>query len=511
MLLNLLKQRKKKYSLIILLFIFLIITSKAYQYNALSFHFVDEEENFVLAKYLLQGEKLYSDLFATHQPIPYLLSAVTQEVTQPNSIFLLIKRHREVIILWSVIWSLLLIIRFGLWYLPVIIIYETSKIYLLGNLFLAETFTVYPLMYLVTLVIGQKQPILKKELVWIGVSIGLIFFTLAPLWPLVFFIACLIYWRNRQLQTIIYQILGFLLVFFLIARYVSWLEYYYYPIYTNLKYFIPIASSDPFLVNSIKALFTPLLAFLQIDYFSQTQTIIRIVSIIWVVILITLIKRKNYYLLVTTTIILTLANIRFVQPGLQYYQGFHLLPWYGLFIMVTVFFTHKLYNHLSTYFRVLLLCFWVITVFVSSKYALGSLFDKKDIKNELFINYSRQFDAGEAVRIMKGNGDNLFVAPDEWLVYWQADIKHAHALLDFYAWMYSVPYLNSSIHQIFKTSPPVFFYVNNRDVTLKKYYSKYIEIKKDGKGIGLFVLPYRLQALSQSQKGQLKFLGFNVD
>lgn len=65
----------------------------AYQNKAFSIRFVDEEQNFVLGNFVAKKEKLYSDLFANHQPVTFILSGTINSLTDPNSIYLLVKRH----------------------------------------------------------------------------------------------------------------------------------------------------------------------------------------------------------------------------------------------------------------------------------------------------------------------------------------------------------------------------------------------------------------------------------
>src|SRR3989344_1765887 len=99
---------KSRINLILITIGLLIFLGYFYENKVFYIHFVDEEDNLVLGKYLTRGEKLYSDLFSHHQPLAYIISAGIQKTTDPNSIALLIKRHREFLIVWSAIWLLLL-------------------------------------------------------------------------------------------------------------------------------------------------------------------------------------------------------------------------------------------------------------------------------------------------------------------------------------------------------------------------------------------------------------------
>lgn len=496
---------------IFLILIFFLVFWKAYTNQAFSLHFVDEEENFIQAKYILQGEILYSDLFSNHQPLTYFLSAGVQTITDPNSIFLLIKRHREGVIIWAFLWWMILALRFGFLILPLMILYELSKIYLLGNLFLAETFSTYPLVYLVLSVLKKRPSTSLLELFCQGLLIGLIIFLLAPLWPLTLFLFGLIVVNQKmaKLKSGLIVFSGIVVVILALSKFISWPGYFYQAIYTNLKYFYPIATAgEPMILNLFRSFLAPVISYFPDSYHSPILWIIRIVSAVLIFNVIFLIRKQQYYYAVVIFLILGLSNIRFVMPGSQYYQGFHLLPWYILLITTAVFTWFVLFKSSFKIIRMFLAFLWMGIFAVVITFANGSLFTKKDIDNEFFINYSTQFSMGEAVKIMKNPGDTLFVAPDEWLVYWQADIKHASKTLGFYAWQYTVPYINSDVHNLFQTSPPVFFYVNNRDVSLKKYFGKYQEIKKDGHDTSLFVLPQKIANLSKEQKDKLRFHNF---
>src|SRR3989338_10370801 len=145
---------------ILLLFVYLFM---GYENKIFSFNFVDEEDNMAIGQFLLRGEKLYSDIYTNHLPVTYIMSSVVQKFTQPNSLPMLVKRHRESVLVWSFIWTIFLILRFGpLWILS-IIPYELTKHLLIGNIFLAESFAVFPSIYLTSLALQKSRIISTKE------------------------------------------------------------------------------------------------------------------------------------------------------------------------------------------------------------------------------------------------------------------------------------------------------------------------------------------------------------
>ena len=178
----------KRILLVSILLIFLFITSKAYLNHVFFLDFADEEENFLPGKYIFNGKKLYSDIFVQHQPTAYIISGFIQKIVNPKTISALVKVHRFSIILWSALWGIALTLRFGLPLFIAVLILELAKISLLGNLFLAESLVVYPLIY-----IGAYTILIKKdkfiELFFVGLLIAFVFYSLSPLWPLIIFIS----------------------------------------------------------------------------------------------------------------------------------------------------------------------------------------------------------------------------------------------------------------------------------------------------------------------------------
>ena len=227
-----------KILIILATLVVLLITSRSYQNQALSFHFVDEEDNLVLGKYLLQGEKLYEDLFSHHQPLSYVFSAGVQKLTSPNSIFLLIKRHREAVIFWAAAWSIFLVARFGLPMLLTVIIFEPLKIFLLGNLFLSESLVVYPLVYLLSWAFLSHHPPTKYESVFLGFCFILTWLLLAPLWPATIFLFGMLLWQKKLLiSDLLPFFLGSLPLLAVSLLFMTPAAYFNDVFYINFKYY----------------------------------------------------------------------------------------------------------------------------------------------------------------------------------------------------------------------------------------------------------------------------------
>lgn len=506
---------KNRLVLLLVLILFLTITGIMFRQQSLSFHFVDEEDNFVVGNYLLKGEKLYVDIFSHHQPLSYFFSAFIQKATGPNSIFLLVKRHREAIIGWSAIWSFFLVFRFGMPAFFTVVIYELSKIYLLGNLFLVESLVVYPLMYLVGLVLVKRRNNLRNyELFFAGICFSMLAFLLATLWPLLLVLLFTFFYISHEKRRGRFLFLGACLLTALVLLSIPIRDYFYDTVYINQKYYIPHAAGYAGGGFTVKSFFTPVLSLFLTGNVTATLVMIRCVSLLLLFNLFLLIIKKKYYHLLLIFFLLGLANIRYIAPGSQEYAGFHLLPWFGLLLFITSLTSFKLIrNREERFLKIITISLLLLVLAVSVKYGRERLFVKRDINKDCYVNYSQQFSFGEAVKIMKKPNEKMFVAPDEMLIYWQADIDHAARFTYYYSWMTTVPELKSGVDDMFFNNPPTFWYFKNykNELGLADNLSNYHRMKKDGADTDLYILFKKKEDLTKEQRDRLSFYGFEPD
>jgi hypothetical protein len=484
---------------------FFVFLTLAYENKIFSIQFVDEDNNFVLGKFVLNGEKLYSDLFTQHQPMGYILSAAVQKVTQPNSIPQLIKRHREIVLLWSVIWAFFLTYRFGPWTLLFIMPYEMTKHALFGNLFLSETFTVYPLMYLTLLVlIRKKMP--DIEHVFAGLWSAFLFSLLLPLWPLVTFLSIMILIRPQKarLKKVFWYALGFGVVVILVIPFVDIGKYFFETILFNVVYFIPQSgSTDAF---SLMGFVAPVLYALNLSMRTGFSSLIQGYCVLLIIGVFFSAVSKSYKTLIVLLCILGLSYLRFVDIQTQTHNEFHVLPWFGLILLSVVFLLKTKFEHTKRGgVKISSLVFVGILVIISFMYSKDYLLVRTDQDKDVYVNFSKLFDYGEAVRIMKTGEDTLFVAPDMWLIYWQGNIPHASVFQCYYAYMANVPFIRSQVDEMFITNPPPLFYYDSSDLELKTYLSKYIRLKKDEHPVDLYILKEKYGKLTSQQLKDLEY------
>lgn len=498
-----------KIFLLALFAIFLLAIGYFYE-NKVSFtHFVDEEENVVTAKYMLGGEKFYGSIFSQHQPVAYIASEGIQKFVTSDSIFVLIKRHREFMIAWSMLWAVFLVWRFGLWEIPAVLTIEISKIFLLGNLFLAESLSIYPIIYL-TGIIFTEEKIKKFEKFFIGIIFGLLIFLLSPIWPLLAGIGVvLIFQKRKEIKKFIAPVLlGFLTVFLAVSFFVSWPGYFKDAIVFNSKYYIPLNGDQLSIYTIPKSFFSFVLAITDNSFNTPILGIIKGVSIFYIFGLIVLISKKYWKLALITFFLLGFSNIRFITPGMDYYRGFHLIIWFSILISSTVYIFYFISKKIGNYLPLFLVSIPIfIIAFVFSR---KTLFVKRNVLNDYYINYSAYVDAGSVIAQLKRPGDTLFVVPDDSLIYWQSGIARFSPYVVYYQYMNNVPYVVQDLQKRFENNPPAFFYCRcEGDPDMQNYLKNYTPILKDKKNIWLYILKTRIEPLTGEQKAYFDYYRYS--
>ncbi len=509
---NLLTLLKNRYLVLICVLGFVSITSFFYFQKTFSFHFVDEEDNFVLGMYLNHGEKLYSDLFSHHQPFSYILSAKLQQIAPYENIYQLIERHRLFMIAWSIIWLLIITLRFGWMGFFFAFFYESSKIYLFGNLFLSESLVVFPTSYLIIWFLG-KYKVYKVELLFIGFCLSLGFMLLAPIWPLFGFLSIYLFVKNIKCKTnLILLLVGFLPIFLISVYYSNIYSYFYYVFYVNFNYYFPFSDNAISFSSLLKSCLTPLFAFFSPFQTTQTGYVIKIFSLILIIQYIILVKAKKYFLVSFSFIVLGLSNIRYISPGAQEFIGFHFIIWYSNLILINLFLFGIIWNNQRKVGYFLITLFMLVAI-VTLNYSKQSLFIIGNKQRDLYINYSRQYDYGQVIKEISNSNDTLFVIPDEWLIYSQSGVKNASYMVNYYAWMTYIPSIRDDVNKMFIEKPPTFLYCDcdMGYFGLEKNFPKYTRLKKEQGFSKLYVLPGKLDTLSQAQKDKLKFFGFSYE
>ncbi len=473
------------------------------------FQFVDEEDNFILGHFLLSGQKLYSQLFSHHQPFAYLISAFLQWIFQPEGILELVRFHRYFMIGWAIFWIGLLVWRFQVKVFFALVVYEILKLYLLGNLFLSESLAVYPVIYLVmTLLIKIKSP---KEYIWIGLLVGFLILLLAPLWPFLLVYMGLLFWQMPKRKNFSWCLVGIIFPFLIVLPFVDLYYYFHNVFYINFKYYIPQSAEEKMPWALVKAFFSPLILLSGPNTVNTLSLNLKEILAIFLIGIFGLVRQKKYYLIVIILGLLTLTNVRYYAPYLEYKAGFHNLVWVGIFLVFT-FYSYLVYlqSVRSIVLRRILVV--LLLVLIVGMYFLSPVMFYKQDNNENFkANYSEKVVYGESIKAMRLPGDSLFVIPDEWLLYFQGGVNNYSRMVNYYGWMSLVWELDDPIKEKFVQDPPAFFYCDCPEEIVYSYSDQFHQLLRNGAKTFLWVRKDRFVNLSDEQKSVLRANNFQLE
>lgn len=471
----------------------MLVSFRISQTRSLSMHFVDEEDHIAFADYINQGYKLHRDIQNNHQPLIYFGSALIQKITQPDNIFMLIRRHRQIVYIYGLLWSLLIVWRFKNLGVIFVVFFEFLKYWLLGNLWLMESLAVYPAVYVfgnLLQVWFEKYKLKVAESIFLGLCAFLVIFTIVPLWPWLALVYLL--FLIKQKKMILWQGLGLLIgIVVLFSSNYSLVDWFRESIYNNWLYAIPALSPYKGPLDWLKMLVFPFLTF-----FTKGSLQANFIALFFSGYLLAAFKNRKLLLLYP---LLVLANNRVLSPGTVYYQGFHLLPWLGLMIFV---FGFSLKSIKYKYWLVFLV--WSGVLFLNKGM---TYFIKTDTANEYYINYSTFEDMNFAIKNISKPTDRLAVLDNQPLIYWQTKTKPATRQLVYYGWETNVQNLKENYDRVFfGDNPPEIIY-GGKEASLMA--EKYINFQRDNQATLLFMRKDRYEEITPEQWTALETRRFN--
>jgi len=480
------------------------------QARSLSLHFGDEEDHIAFAYYVNRGYQLHKDLQNNHQPTVYFLSAVVQKLTHPQNIFMLIKRHRQAMFMYGLIWSAIMVWRFrwlGWWW---VLIFEFLKYFLLGNVNLMETQAVYPAVYVLTSALQvwfKNKKIGRLEGIFLGVSYFLIIFNMIPLWPWLVIIGLGFLIKTRK--NCWWQLLGLagsmvILFNFLFTYDVG--DWFRETVWNNFFYAIPDLSPYKSSWDWLKMVFFPFLSFFTKESLQAKFISLFITGWLTTTIFLFIKKDKKAWLMTGLYGLLMLANNRVLSPGAAFYHGFHLLPWMGMMILIFVFSLKYLFEKFPKVKKYLgpVFFIWLLALMLNKNMPYFWL--NTDVEHEYYVNYSTLDDMNFAIKTLVNPGDRLAVTANEPILYWNSGAELATRQIVYGSWEPKIKELNDRYNQVFLgNNPPEIIYGGDEPVLLKE---KYEVIWRNDKPTELFVRKDKYSTISDEQWQSLKTRGF---
>lgn len=523
--------------ILVCLFVFVLLLTERFSQ---SFHFVDEDDHLIFGHYMNQGYKLYRDLSTNHQPLVYIFGGLLQRISRPGTMFILLRRTREAVFLYGFVFSVFLLFEFGLPFLIFSFIFELTKFFIFGNLLLAESLVVYPLIFILgesfrTYFLDHKPK--GFHVLIFGFCNFLIFFNLLPLIPSILILDLLYFLKLNFLKTrdVKNMAAGFVLPTALLFIIVSPLGWFKESVLNNFNYVAPELTPVKSWQDFVKVVFFPFLFIFKKKkpIFSQIIFFFTLLLLLNTALLLNLkekifntkfiknikLKRKNKILFLWLFIILVvlLTNNRVLNTDeIYYYSGFHLLPWYSAFIFLNILMVNYLLKNMKFYFKkILLLIFLIVGVYFlfNKEMVYFQKIDKVAEHNTNFLTYVL---AGKGFASVSKPGDRLAVFPNESLIYWQSGLDLATRQVAYYEWQYWVPELRAEMEEVFNNDPPEFIYRNFEGIKQTSYLPflqealrDYAEVSSNGDATGLYIREDRVKDITDEQWQEWRKYSFN--
>jgi len=515
-------QRVFLYFLPFIIFIpFMAFFYRAYMKKISAFGCFDDCFNIVAGYFINQGRTLYSDIFFNHQMLMAYLSTFIQNTFDPINIYELILDHRRFLFVFSFFMDLLIIFRFRFVGLGFVLLYEATKFYIFGDRFLAESFVVYPFVYLLGMVwfkINEK-PLMSFEYILAGVFTWFTIFMREPYIPLALLLYVLFLWGKKHVTLKAISIFVFLSLSAITFMTVSIPDYFFNIFTVNQQTILSaeIRSTNLFGTGFFKIFGYPI--FLLLDgkwnFFREILVVLSFVFLFLVGFL--LVRLRQFKNVVVLVGVLGLANIRVVDVGEIFYAAFHMVVWYGMFIMVIFLLIHdfgqvQVFKKIFFLVAIVLVC--VIFYSIFSKKAF--VWEDIDQHSEFITNYGNYLSYGETIKILSNDNQTLFVDGFDELIHWQANRPSPYK----YSWYTSfMPYISKYREErtiMLERNPPDFYYgscpkeVISSRLLPQNVKKDYARLFSHGKPSCLHVKKKIIDKISKEQWKKAEEFGFSI-
>lgn len=503
---------------LLLTFGFLLVTSFVLYLRLGAFGCFDECPNYAVGYFLSQGRQLYSQIFFNHQPLLPVISYLLQYFDNPQSLYELVRLHRTFVIVFSFSMNMLLIWRFGWVGIGFSLLYESTKFYSMGSLFLGESLSVYLYVY-AFLAIWQRwqgrphktiDSILVPCMIWAGIFLREPYI---PLAGFLFLSYVLVAKKHIKVSLTIFAALTLITLWQLPLR-----DYWFAVVTANAQALVlpEIQKMGTGGFGIVKPFVYPVLV-----WFGGVWNIYRLiecgVSLGLLSLGFVLFRgKKNIRLfLFWLCIVLGLGALRYVPAGTMYYEAFHLLPWWGLMLAAVCVLSYEYWTTNANNVRKVLVVWYFILLGILIFSPKSFYWERFDTKAEFATGYARYSLNSEAIKAISTPSHTLFLDVWDDVLYVTTKLKPAYTFSWYTPVMGSFEKYTDARVEMFATHPPDFYYYSceNHQAIVPigpDIQALYTRLQKDGTPSCIFVLKSVLSSVSIPQRDALSRLGFSI-
>lgn len=502
-------KRCVSYFLLFSLYLYIYLSTSYIFYNRIGvFGCGDECINYTAGYFLHQGKQLYSEIFFNRQPSLAYISAAIQWVLHPTSLYQLVLYHRMSVIAYAFIFGMLLIWRLRLSGVLFLLLYEGTKYYSYGYQFIGEAFIVYPLVYMTGLVweSWKSNRIFLIDLYMVAFLSAFVFWTREPYIPLALSMFGVYIWQYRG-NRLIHRMIAVFVLLVVTPYIVTPLgEYVRQVITVN----VPAAGAGIGINQLVYSVFYPLILLIRGSWTLLRQVEIGLVLFMVIGIYIWLRETKKLFPILCVFGFLGLAGIRTVLPGTMFYEAFHMLPWFGMAIMVTALLLTSIRNPVLRMY-----CVSAFVLFSLSMFAVPRSFiwEKVDRQAEFTNQYAKYTQYSSAIKIIIKPSQTIFLDMWDDVIYWESGrpSSYPYSLYIPMAANFS-PYKEARVEMFRRTPPDVYYSCPKMQnaVSMLPVFSvpEYVQFYTGDQPSCLYIKKQIVQSLTQDQILRMVRLGF---
>lgn len=497
-----------------------VVLYKIYIPKVNAFGCFDDCFNYLAGYFIQNGKELYSEIFFNHQPLMAYASYFVQLFSDPINIYDLVLRHRQVLLVFSLFMNIMIILRFGLAGAGFALFYEFTKYYWFGDRFLAEGFIVYPAVYMLGVIWRKlhKMNLYTFDFILCGIFSWFIIFMREPFFPLSLLMFVLILWgrpfsKSKAISLVIFSVLTILFLIILPIQ-----EYIFNVVTVSNQTVFRSELQNGFfgISNIIRVFFYPISLFFGGDWNFIRPFMVILSGIFLLLVFHLVLIQKKFKLVGFVILFLGFANLRPVIPvGKIYYEAFHMIPWYGMFIFLIFLMFNTVNSYSKIIFRGLLAVF--IGLFLYIIISPDSIINERLDPHEVFLtNFGKELQVGEVVKILSEPSDTLFIDGFDDLIYWQAKRMSSYK----YTWYTSVmPFFSKYTDarlEMFKNDPPDFYYgscpgeMSEYKLLPKDIKQDYQQLHSRDDPTCLYIKKAKMQSISSESWKKAKDFGYEL-
>jgi hypothetical protein len=474
----------------------------------------DDCFNYVGGYFLGKGRELYSQIYFNHMPLMAYLSYLIQHFGNPVNIFALLLQHRQVLLAFGFIFNVFLCWRFGIIGLAYMVLYEFSKFYVFGDRFLAESFIVYPLVYLTGLGMHSlaKKLVYRWEIVLAVVCLWFVVFMREPYVLIAVFLFGVIIRPVFFKKTGLVAVCVFLVLTAGLFTLFPLRDFVYNVVTINVQRGLSgeLSAGNFFGTGIVKSFFYPVYLIVAGEWNDFRIQLICLSIIFFVSSFLWIKTKKNMWVPGYLFIALGLANLRPTIPGLQYFEAFHEINWYGLFLFSALYLFYEVMREARKryIFYIVAGCLLIYVLFSPRSF----IYQHVDEHSEFITNYGSYLQISEVIKAVSGPGQTLFTNGADEFLYVATDRISSYPYSFYYPTQFKDKYYNAAITMFSQNPPDIVYDFCSPDAPVHPYLpahflSFYTQWYSEGKPTCLYMKKTLVPGLTrEQQKKAMEFL-----